>query len=355
MEDPIVITIILVILIPLIIFYIFNNFGGDDINWISGDEKPKVVLIPTKPYEGPNNKDLDTYYNFALGFIILIIFLLVITNFLSKKEIKSIGITYDTNSVIKQPAIQGGEKAEADTSIGEIVVPRKITPEDVKFKLKSYFNAINNRQFFDFESYFAPVLPTYFSYKNVTSEFASNDVFKFWSDQKQPSRIYFENSNFTVFESFNTFEISGNIIEQSSLYSERVPYWIESEIKYIFDSNLKIISLSGTILNKSPDLVRIFEIEDATVQDIKERENINDFKKYFNLIYETSNVKPSVSRRYINAVKEVYGPQLLIYFNNQYYSFEEYFSDRSRLNIALFGIKSVKNSSSGAKVVTISF
>lgn len=242
----------------------------------------------------------------------------------------------------------------SDTNASSILVSSKYTPEDVKNKLTSYFDAINNRQFFTIQSYFAPQLISYFPYKNVSSEFAANDVIDFWSNQKQPCRIFYEDANFNVIDNFENFTISGNLLEQSSLFKERIPFWIESRITYKFNKNLQLISLSGQIINKQPDLVRIFEIDDASIDDIRERENTNDFRKYFNLIYKTIDIKPSVAKKYIQAIREVYGSQLLVYYKYNYYSFEEFTLNKSLLYQAyLNGVKSVDRSSSGNKVVTI--
>jgi hypothetical protein len=246
------------------------------------------------------------------------------------------------------------ESSTVDTSSAQISNPSKYTAIEVINSLTNYFDAINNKQFFNIQNFFAPQVNTYFPYKNVSSEFAANDVIDFWSNQKQPSKIFYQNSNFEMIENLDNYEIKGKLLEQSSLYKERIPYWLESEILYVFDHNLQLISLSGNIINKQPDLVRIFEIDDASIDDIRERENTNDFKKYFNLIQKTKAVKPSLANRYINAVKEIYGTQLLIEHKDNFYSFEEFANDKIMLQWAnIFGIKSVINNKS-AKIVTIS-
>lgn len=360
MEDQVyIILFVLIVTIVGIILFINYYSKENNITWYSGDEKPKPIISPPPLPEKkgfPNNNDIN---NNEFGPIILItlgIFFFVgimVLIFDSKKEQKLDSNSFDlyTSDIT---SVDTSAVAAADTNSTGILASSTYSSENITNKLESYFDAINNKQFYKIQSYFAPQLNSYFPYKNVSSEFATNDVINFWSNQKQPCRIFYEDSNFKVTEKFESFEISGNLLEQSSLFKERIPYWIESQITYEFNKNLQLISLSGNIINKQPDLVRIFEIDDASIDDIRERENTNDFRKYFNLIYKTIDIKPSVAKRYIQAIREVYGSQLLVYYKYNYYSFEEFTLNKSLLYQAyLNGVKSVDRSSSGNKVVTI--
>jgi hypothetical protein len=356
MEDQFFVIFIGVIIILSIIIFLKTYFNEDNtITWQSGDAVPKDKPIKiTRPNPSPKQDvkkdDFDSIIYIVLGFIVIVAISIIFTQTISKKDL-------ELNKIDK---ITDNEASLSDTNATDTSSYTEInsanhSPAEVKNKLINYFDAINKKQFFNIQSFFAPVLFTYFPYKNVTNEFVANDVIDFWSNQIQPSKIFYENSIFEVVENSETYEIKGKLLEQSSLYKERIPYWLESEILYVYDHNLKLISLSGNIINKQPDLVRIFEIDDASIDDIRERENTNDFKKYFNLIQKTKAVKPSLANRYINAVKEIYGTQLLIEHKDNFYSFEEFANDKIMLQWAnIFGIKSVKNNNNITKIVTIS-
>lgn len=355
MEDQIIIIIFVLIFLFVGIIIFLNNFSNENnITWHSGDEKPKVIQIApiNKPHVTPKteNEDYSTIFYIVIGFVIFVIVMMILLAYSKNNKAES-----NLYNVENTPTHSNQiELNTIDTSSAQISNPSKYTAIEVINRLTNYFDAINNKQFFNIQNFFAPQVNTYFPYKNVSSEFAANDVIDFWSNQKQPSKIFYQNSNFEVIEKLDNYEIKGKLVEQSSLFKERIPYWIESEINYVFDKNLQLISLSGNILNKQPDLVRIFKIDDASIDDIRERENINDFKKYFNVLYKTIDIRPSIARRYIQAIKEVYGPQLLIFYKYNYYSFEEFVLNKSLLyNAYLYGIKSVDRSSTGNKVVTI--
>lgn len=355
MDDEIFVIFIGVLIILSIIIFFKTYFNEDNtITWQSGDEVPKEIPIKiTRPNPSPKQDvkkdDFDSIIYIVSGFVIIVVISIIFaqTTRVKDKEINTTEIITSNEPAISEPSA-------ADTSSYTEINSANHSPTEVKIKLISYFDAINKKQFFNIQSFFAPVLNTYFPYKNVTNEFAANDVIDFWSNQIQPSKIFYENSIFEVIENSETYEIKGKLLEQSSLYKERIPYWLESEILYAFDHNLQLISLSGNIINKQPDLVRIFEIEDASIDDIRERENTNDFKKYFNTIYKIMDIKPSIAKRYIQAIKEVYGSQLLVFYKYNYYSFDEFVLNKSLLYKAYInGIKSVDRGSIGNKVVTI--
>jgi hypothetical protein len=340
---------IILVIVSILIFVLVHVFSGgniENITWEEGDKPEDAVRPPKRIQEVEkviNTKEKEDYDHgiafialvlMILGFVLIII---VFSRSTKKTDITSYISSPDTNSVTP---IVDEEKQPAN--------------EEAIQKVASYFDLINSKNFENVGDYFAPQLDLYFNREGISKDYAVFDVTQFWTEQLDPSGINFDKDRFEANYSDGVYTVQGEVLEKSSMFIEKVPYWNRMQFTYKLNSSLKIISIEGKILDQIPDYGRMFDLGQESADDIRDRNNKNDFNKIFTVIRDLYEIRPSLAKRYQKAFVDLYGNNILIRRNNTFYNStdfcEKFLTNKS---IYLGIVTKVESDSDSFKIVSI--
>lgn len=339
---------VILVIVTILIFVLVHVFSGgniENITWEEGDKTEDVVRPPKRLQEVEkviNTKEKEDYDHgiafialvlMILGFVLIII---VFSKSTKKTDITSYISSPDTNSVTP---IVDEEKQPAN--------------EEAIQKVASYFDLINSKNFENVGDYFAPQLDLYFNREGISKDYVVFDVTQFWTEQLDPSGINFDKDRFEANYSDGVYTVQGEVLEKSSMFIEKVPYWNRMQFTYKLNSSLKIISIEGKILDQIPDYGRMFDLGQESADDIRDRNNKNDFNKIFTVIRDLYEIRPSLAKRYQKAFVDLYGNNILIRRNNTFYNTTE-FCDKFLTNksLPLGDVIKLESTSDSFKIVS---